>query len=75
MVDKMQKNDIQVENLDDALLADAEDAGGGDGAAGGSAAKLKPNAPSGSGGASSDAERAAQMAANRARLQAQNAKK
>jgi twitching motility protein PilT len=71
MVDRMQKADIMVENVDDALLAEAEEKGE-DGAAGGSAAKLKPGAPGGGGAAQSDAERAA---ANRARLMAQNAKK
>jgi twitching motility protein PilT len=69
MVDKMQKNDIQVENLDEALLAEAEEAGG---TPGGDATKGKPGAPAAGG---SEAERAAQIAANRARMAAQNAKK
>jgi twitching motility protein PilT len=73
MVDRMQKADIMVEGVDDGLLAEAEE--GGDGAAGGSAAKLKPNTPGGSGGAQGEAERNAQIAANRARLAALNAKK
>jgi twitching motility protein PilT len=75
MVDRMQKADIQVDDIgDEALLAEADEQGG-DGAAGGSAAKLKPNSPGGAGGAQSEAERQAQIAANRARMAAQNAKK
>ena len=74
MVDKMQKHDIQVDIEDDGLLAEAEEHGE-DGAAGGAGAKLKPNSPGGSGGAQGEAERQAQIAANRARMAAQNAKK
>ena len=67
MVDKMQRNGLMVTKADDALLAEIE---GGDGdAAGGAAAKLKPNAPNGNGGAAnSDAEKAAQAQANRERM-------
>src|SRR5262245_1410909 len=76
MVDKMQRNGYAVETNDDALMAEAEEAGKkDDGAAGGSAAKLKPNSPSGSGGAQSEAEKQAQIAANRARMQQMNQKK
>jgi len=86
MVDKMQRNGLMVAAADDALLAEAEAAGGGggpggDGAAGGNGAKLKPNAPGGAGGAAggnggmSEAERQAQIAANRARMLAQSQKK
>jgi len=66
MVDRMQKADIMVEGVDDALLADAEEQAAAE-------SKAKPGAPGG--GGQSEAERAAQIAANRARLQAQNAKK
>ena len=65
MVDRMQRAGINVQTKDDALLAEAEEkrsaaaAGGGGGAAGGNA----------------DAERAAQAAANRARMQALGAKR
>src|SRR4051812_26849063 len=79
MVEKMQKNGFQVDVDDDALLAEAEDGPGGGGpeaAGGGVGAKKPPNTP-GNGGAASDpaAERAAQAAANRARMQAQNQKR
>jgi twitching motility protein PilT len=74
MVDRMQKAGIEVDDIgDEALLAEAEE--NDDGAAGGAGAKLKPNAPGGGGGAQSEAEKQAQIAANRARLQALNAKK
>jgi len=66
MVDRMQKADIMVEGIDEGLLADAEEQAAAE-------SKAKPGAPGG--GAQSEAERAAQIAANRARLQAQNAKK
>src|SRR4051812_9711210 len=49
MVDKMQKNGHMVDVQDDALLADAEEGAGGDGAAG--AAVKKPGTPPGAGGA------------------------
>jgi twitching motility protein PilT len=65
MVDRMQKADIQVDDIgDEALLAEADEQGGD---------AKKPGAPAAAGGA--DAERAAQIAANRARLAALNAKK
>jgi twitching motility protein PilT len=67
MVDRMQKADIQVDIEDDALLAEAEEVGA-DG-------KAKPPGAPGAAGAQTEAERAAQMAANRARLQAINQKK
>jgi twitching motility protein PilT len=77
MVDRMQKNGYMVDVQDDALLAEADDAGGGgaEGAGGGSGAKLKPNTPGGNGGQTSEAERAAAVAANRARMQAAGQKK
>ncbi len=65
MVDRMQKAGIDVENADDALLAEAEEAG-----AGGPKGAAAPGAAG-----ASDAEKKAQMEANRARLLAQNAKK
>jgi len=80
MVDKMQKNGYQVDVQDDALMAEAGEAGGGGGgpeaAGGGVGAKTKPGTPGAPGGATSpDAERAAQQAAARARMQALNNKK
>jgi twitching motility protein PilT len=84
MVDRMQKNGFMVDVEDDALMAEADESGGGGGpggAAGGSGAKLKPNAPGGNGGAAggpqqnSEAERQAQIAANRARMAAMNQKR
>ncbi len=60
MVDKMQRNGLMVENVDDALIAEAEDQ-----APGGA----KPAAGGG------DADRAAQIAANRARMQTAAGKK
>jgi hypothetical protein len=78
MVDKMHRNGLAVPgNADDALLAEADDSdkGGDDGDAAGTGAKNKPNAPGGNGGAQSEAEKQAQQAANRARLQALAGKK
>jgi twitching motility protein PilT len=78
MVDRMQKNGFMVDVEDDGLLGDAEDAGG-DG--GGSPAKPKPAGGGGNGGAAppggagAEAERQAQIAANRARLAAIAGKK
>jgi twitching motility protein PilT len=69
MVDRMQKNGHMVDVQDDALLAEAGDAaGGGDG---------KPKAPGAPAAGAPDpaAERAAQAAANRARMQAMNQKR
>jgi twitching motility protein PilT len=67
MVEKMHRNGLEVPgNADDALLAEADDgAPAGDG---------KPAAAPAAGG-QSDAEKQAQAAANRARMQAANAKK
>src|SRR3954453_8876513 len=67
MVDKMQKNGYQVDVDDDALMAeiDSSDSSGAPGAA---PAAAKPSA------ASAEAEKQAQIAANRARLQALNQK-
>jgi twitching motility protein PilT len=62
IVDKMQRAGLNVEKADDALVAEAAEAAAGSAAAGGGA---KPAA------ASSDAERQAQIAANRARMAAQ----
>src|SRR5271170_2393093 len=62
MVDKMQRAGLNVEKADDALMAEAAEAGDGAPAGGGA----KP-----AGAASSEAERQAQIAANRARMQAQ----
>jgi twitching motility protein PilT len=67
MVDRMQRNGVMVAKQDDALLAEAEEARGGAAAPGAGAA------PPGSG--SSDAERQAQIAANRARMAAMAGKK
>jgi twitching motility protein PilT len=77
MVDKMQKNGYQVDIEDDALMAEGDDAGGGGPEAAGGGVKNKPPAPGGAGGAASnaEAEKAAQAAANRARMQAMNQKK
>jgi twitching motility protein PilT len=69
MVDRMQKNGFMVDVEDDALLAEADEGGGG-----GGAAPAKPGAPA-AGGQNAEAEKAAQAAANRARMQAQNQKK
>src|SRR5688500_17533706 len=66
MVDRMQKNGHMVDVQDDAILADAEDAGGDGGGAdgaGGVGAKNKPPAPGGAGG-NAEAEKAALAAAN-----------
>src|SRR6187551_1658315 len=59
MVDKMQRQGIMVKSEDEALLAEAEEAAGGAGAA---AAAAKP-------AAGGDADKSAQLAANRARMQ------
>src|SRR6185295_1827889 len=63
MVDRMQRHGIMVNNADDALLAEAEDATGGGAAAGGAAAPA-------AGTAGAEAAKAAQQAAARARMQA-----
>ncbi len=62
MVDRMQRAGLNVSLNDDALMAEAEDAGKTSGGA--------PAAAAPAGSANSEAERAAQMAANRARMQA-----
>ncbi|CAN5401543.1 type IV pilus twitching motility protein PilT [soil metagenome] len=64
MVDRMQRNGIMVDKKDDALLAEAEEA----------QAAESPAAKPAS-GSSSDADRQAQIAANRARMAAQAGKK
>lgn len=65
MVDKMKRDGYNVgENVDEALLAEAEEAGA-----------AAPKGGAAGGGSGSDAEKAAQMAANRARMQAMNQKK
>ena len=69
MVDKMRKHDIQVDTQDDALLAEAEEA------ASASPTASKPTGATPGAGGGTEAERAAQIAANRARLQAISAKK
>src|SRR5437016_4241931 len=75
MVDKMQKNGYQVDVEDDALMAEADEADGGEAAGGGAGVKNKPPAPPGAGGAAAaEAEKAAVAAANRARMQALNQK-
>jgi twitching motility protein PilT len=61
MVDRMQRAGLNVSLNDDALMAEAEDAGK---ASGGAPAGAAPAAAGG------DAERRAQMEANRARMQA-----
>jgi len=58
MMDRMQRAGVMVENADDALLAEAEDAAGGG----------PPGGGGGGGGGGADAERKAQIDANRARL-------
>ena len=63
MVDKMQKAGLDVENTDEALQAEAAEHAQTPAANGGASGK-----PAGGG---TDAERAAQIAANRARMQAQ----
>jgi twitching motility protein PilT len=68
MMDKFQRNGLSVNKEDDALLAEVEDMQkGGPPAA--------PGAPPAAGGAASEAERQAQIAANRARLQGMAGKK
>ena len=67
MVDKMQRNGITVNKADDALLAEAEEQRGGD--------DPKKGPTPAAGGQNNEAERQAQIAANRARLQAIAGKK
>jgi twitching motility protein PilT len=68
MVDKMKRAGNSVEGVDDALLAEAEEVGGASAPNG----QTKPGQPAAAGSAD---ERAAQMAANRARMQALAGKK
>jgi twitching motility protein PilT len=75
MVERLKRAGFQAGTEDEALLAEADEMGGDDTAGGANGAKLKPNDGGGGSGAASDAERAAQIAANRARLAALNAKK
>lgn len=70
MVDRLQKAGADVEMRDDGIIGETDR--GGDDAAG-SGAKLPPKPGQGGGGAAEDA--AAKAAANRARMQAMNAKK
>src|SRR5262245_15938622 len=65
MVDRMQRNGVMVQKKDDALMAEAEERGAGG---------ASPAAPASSGGGS-EADRQAQVAANRARMQAMAGKK
>src|SRR3954468_1477618 len=67
MVDRMKKAGIGGTADEEALLAEADDIGGGGGTGGAGGAPAAP--------AQSEAERQAQIAANRARLQAINQKK
>jgi twitching motility protein PilT len=66
MVDRMQRHGVAVTKKDDALMAEAEERGGGGGGG------ASPASPAGSGG---EADRQAQVAANRARMQAVAGKK
>src|SRR5688572_8850762 len=68
MVDKMQKAGLNIQKKDDALMAEAEDAAA---AAGGAAAKPPGAAPGADKNGGSEAEKQAQIAANRARMAAQ----
>jgi hypothetical protein len=74
MVDRMQKSGLNIEKKDD--FPEGDDPGPGGGPPGGAP---KPPAPGGGGGgggaAQSEAERQAQIAANRARMAAMQAKK
>src|SRR5437016_13916998 len=70
MVDRMQKNGYMVDVQDDALMAEAEDQEGGPGAAGGGPKPKGPTPPGAPGAVAAAAERAAQQAADRARMQA-----
>jgi hypothetical protein len=69
MVERMQKAGHMVDVQDDAILAEAEDAGAASGGGGGAKPAGAPNQ------ANADAEKAAQAAANRARMQAMNQKR
>jgi twitching motility protein PilT len=69
MVDRMQRNGIMVNKSDEYPDADEHGEGGG------SPAGLKPQGGGGGGAATSEADRQAQVAANRARMAAMAAKK
>jgi twitching motility protein PilT len=75
MVDRMQKNGYMVDVQDDALLAEAGEQEEGPGAAGVGAKPKGPTPPGAPGAVDAAAERAAQQAANRARMAAMNQKK
>jgi twitching motility protein PilT len=62
MVDRMQRAGVMVTKKDDALMAEAEERGGG-------------AAPAAAAGGNAEADKAAQAAANRARMQALTGKK
>jgi twitching motility protein PilT len=70
MVDRMKKAGVGAATADEGLLAEADEQGGGAAGPGGSG---PPGAPAAA--AQSEAERQAQIAANRARLQGMNQKK
>jgi twitching motility protein PilT len=72
MVDRMQKNGFMVDVEDDALMAEADESAGGAAPAGPAGVKPGGAAP---GGPAAEAERQAQIAANRARMAAQNQKR
>jgi twitching motility protein PilT len=78
MVDRMHKNGHMVDVQDDALLAEADDEGGDGGATPPAGSGAKPNGPTPPGapsGAEAERERQAQIAANRARMAALQAKR
>ena len=76
MVDRMQKAGLQVETKDEALAAEAEDiAKTGPQVAGPASAAAAASAKPGLAGGTSDAERQAAAAANRARMVAQQQKR
>jgi Tfp pilus assembly ATPase PilU len=68
MVDKMQKAGYDVEAKDDAMAAELEESGGGASTMTASGSAASANGKPGAG--TSEAERQAQIAANRARMQA-----
>src|SRR3954447_14258785 len=73
MVDRLKRAGIDAATDDEALLAEADELGGdGDAAGGATGAKLKPNGGNGGGaaGGQNEAERQAQIAANRSRMAA-----
>jgi twitching motility protein PilT len=74
MVDRMQKAGLNVETKDEALAAEAEDIATGTAVAGPASAAAAAARPAGP-GATSDAERQAAAAANRARMMASQQKR